>query len=162
SEARGGLPDDLVITMDRLTPAAFPVLSLNLTGPLPTPELRDTAYYVLRPAISRASGVGRVEVLSSDEREIEVVADPAQLLASGLTIDDMADTLSGTNVLAPVGRYSSGGVQRLALVSGLWSSADQIAATPLRVHEGAGLRVGDVAEVYPGAPDRTMLVTGNG
>src|SRR5215813_12543811 len=26
SEARGGLPDDLVITMDRLTPAAFPVL----------------------------------------------------------------------------------------------------------------------------------------
>ena len=162
SEARGALPENLDITMDRLTPAAFPVLSLNLTGPLPTPELRDTAYYVVRPAISRAPGVGRVEVLASDEREMEVVADPAKLLASGLTIDDVADTLSGTNVLAPVGRYSSGGVQRLALVSGLWSSADQIAATPLREHEGAGIRVADVAEVFPGAPDRTMLVTGNG
>jgi multidrug efflux pump subunit AcrB len=162
SEARAGLPQDLEISMDRLTPAAFPVLSLNLSGPLPTPELRDTAYYVLRPAISRASGVGRVEVLASDVREMEVVADPTKLLASGLTIDDVAEALRGTNVLAPVGRYSSGGVQRLVLVSGLWGSADQIASTPLRAGEGAGLRVGNVADVFPGAPDRTMLVTGNG
>src|SRR5262249_55951525 len=48
------------------------------------------------------------------------------------------------------------------LASGLWASAADIAATPIAVRKGGAIRVGDVAQVYPGAPDRTSLVTGNG
>ena len=38
----------------------------------------DYAFYVVRPALARVPGVGRVEVLASDTREIEVVLDPGQ------------------------------------------------------------------------------------
>jgi CzcA family heavy metal efflux pump len=162
AEARQDLPADTEIEVERLTVSAFPMLSLNLTGGLPTPDLNDYAFYVIRPAMARVQGVGRVEVSASDTREIEVVADPDLLLAAGLDVDDVVAALRASNRLAPVGRYAAGGVEHLVLASGLWSSAGEIARTPVAVRNGAAVRVSDVARVFPGAPDRTALVTGNG
>jgi multidrug efflux pump subunit AcrB len=162
ASARTGMPAELDLQVERLSPATFPIYSLILTGGLPIADLRDYAFYIMRPAFSRTPGVGRVEVLASDSREIEVVADPARLLAAGLTLKEVGDALAAANQLAPVGRYSTAGRQYLVLASGSWRSAADIAATPVAVRKGATLRVADVAQVFPGSPDRTTLATGNG
>ncbi|HLX07623.1 MAG TPA: efflux RND transporter permease subunit [Thermoanaerobaculia bacterium] len=162
AEARGGMPADLDLQVERLSPATFPMYSVILTGGLPIADLRDYAFYVMRPAFSRVAGVGRVEVQASDSREIEVVADPARLLAAGLTLQDVSAALAAANQLAPVGRYDAGGRQYLVLASGAWHGAGDVAATPIAVRKGATLRVADVAQVFPGSPDRTSLATGNG
>jgi CzcA family heavy metal efflux pump len=107
-------------------------------------------------------GVGKVEVLSSDTREIEVIVDPAKMRAANLTIDDVAAALKSTNELTPVGRYSDNGLQHLVLASGLWESVADIGRTPIVVKDAATLRVSDIAAVAPGAPDRTSLVVGQG
>lgn len=162
AEARSGMPAELDLQVERLSPATFPMYSLILTGGLPIADLRDYAFYLMRPAFSRVPGVGRVEVQASDTREIEVVADPTRLLASGLTLKDLSAALAAANQLAPVGRYDSGGRQYLVLASDAWHSVGDVAATPIAVRKGATLRVADVAQVFPGSPDRTTLATGNG
>src|SRR5262245_45197316 len=162
AELRGELPAETELEVERLTPAAFPILSYNLTGGLSEAELRDHAFYVMRPELARVPGVGRVEVMASDTREIEVVVDPAKLLAGGLVVSDVADALKDANILTPIARYPSGGLQYLALASGLWTSAAEIGETPIVVKGGAALRVADVADVHPGAADRVTLVSGNG
>jgi CzcA family heavy metal efflux pump len=159
---RSSLPADLDVAVERIMPASFPVLSYNLTGGLPIADLRDYAFYVVRPALARVRGIGRVEVLASDTREIEVVVDPQKAFAAGLTVPDVSEALRQTNQLVPVGRFPQNGQQHLALVSGLWNSAREIENTPLVLHNGTVVRLGDVATVFPGAPDRTLLVTGNG
>ena len=53
-------------------------------------DLNDIGFYDIRPALSRVAGVGQVEVLSSDSREIEVVVDPTKLMAANLTVDDVS------------------------------------------------------------------------
>jgi CzcA family heavy metal efflux pump len=116
----------------------------------------------MRPALSRVPGVGNVEVLASDTREIEVIADPARLTASGLTIGDVADALQASNTLQPVGRYDAAGLQHLVLASGMWKNIRDIPDTPLVIKGGATIRVSDVATVQQGAPDRTTLITGDG
>jgi CzcA family heavy metal efflux pump len=161
-EARSEMPPEVTLQAERLTAESFPMLSLNLTGKLPTPDLRDYAFFVVRPAVSRVPGVGKVEVMASDSREIEVVADPAKLLATGLSVHDVSEALRTANQLAPVGRFEAAGRQNLVLASGLFSSPDQIAQTPVAVRGGATIRVADVATVFPGSPDRTNLVTGGG
>jgi CzcA family heavy metal efflux pump len=162
TEVRGELPAETELTIERLTVSSFPMLSLNLTGNLPTPDLYDYAFTVLRPAVARVPGVGRVEVAASDTREIEVVADPDRLLAANLGVDDIVNALKASNRLAPVGRYAAGGLEHLLLASALWGSAAEIGATPVAVRGSTTVRVVDVAQVFPGAPDRTSLVTGNG
>jgi CzcA family heavy metal efflux pump len=161
-EARQEMPPEVTLQAERLTAASFPMLSLNLTGKLPTADLRDYAFFVVRPAISRVPGVGKVEVMASDSREIEVVTDPGRLLATGLTVHDVAEALRTANQLAPVGRFQAAGRQNLVLASGLFASPAQIAQTPVAIRNGATIRVGDVATIFPGSPDRTNLVTGGG
>jgi CzcA family heavy metal efflux pump len=162
AEVRQDLPADTELAVERLTVSAFPMLSLNLTGGLSIPDLHDYAFYVIRPAMARVPGVGRVEVAATDTREIEVVADPERLLAAGLAVEDVTAALRTANRQAPVGRYAAGGLEHLVLASGLWGSVAEIARTPVAVRNGATLRVADVGTVFPGAPDRTALVTGNG
>jgi len=162
AEARRELPSDTELTVERLTPAVFPILILSLTGPLPTPDLNDYATYVVKPELARVPGAGKIEVLASDSREIEVALDPTRLAAAGISVVDVAEALKAQNQLLPVGRFPQAGQQHLALASGLWTSVQQIADAPLLVKNGAAIRVSDVGRVTPGSPDRTLLVTGNG
>ncbi len=162
AEIRGTLPADLDLVIERLTPAAFPFVSINLTGGLPSADLYDYGFFVMRPALSRVAGVGNVEVLASDTREIEVIADPARLAAAGLTVGNVADALGAANALQPVGRYTAGGLQHLVLASGMWKGLEDIPSTPLLVKGAATIRVSDVATVERGTPDRTTLISGDG
>ena len=162
AEIRGSLPPDTDIVVDRLTPAAFPIYSLNLSGGLSPADLHDYGFYVARPALARVPGVGKVEVLSSDTREIEVIVDPAKMNAAGLTVEDVSNALKTTNLLEPIGRYPEAGTQYLVLASGLWENSGQIANTPITTRGGALMKVGDIATVTAGAPDRTSLVVGSG
>jgi CzcA family heavy metal efflux pump len=162
AELRSDLPADIELTVERLTPAEFPMLSYNLTGGLSEADLHDYAFYVMRPALARVPGVGKVAVQASDTREFEVVVDPGRMLASGLSVPNVSDALKAANQLAPVGRYPLGGKQYLVLASGMWTSAADILAAPVLAKGGATLRVSDLGSVFPGSPDRTAIVAGNG
>ena len=134
----------------------------NAPGALPTPDLHDYANYVVKPELERVPGAGRIEVLASDTREIEVVLDPSRLAAADLSVEDVAGALKAQNQLLPAGRFAQAGQQLLSLASGLWTSADQIAAAPVAATKGGVVRVSDIGTVTQGSPDRTMLITGNG
>ena len=143
SEIRGELPADAEITVERLTPAVFPVFILSMTGALSTADLNDYATYVVRPELARVPGAGKIEVLASDSREIEVILDPAKLTAESITVKDVSDALKAQNQLTPVGRFSESGLQHLTLASGLWTSPADIAAAPVLSKNGAAIRVAD-------------------
>jgi CzcA family heavy metal efflux pump len=162
AEISGDLPADTQLQIERMTPEIFPVFILSITGSLPTPELYDYANFVMKPEIARVPGAGIIEVQASDTREIEVVLDPAKLAAAQLTVIDVADALKAQNTVMPVGRFQESGLQHLSLASGLWRTVDQITQAPVRVKNGATVRVFDLGTVTRGAPDRTLLITGNG
>jgi CzcA family heavy metal efflux pump len=162
AEITGDLPMDSQIQVERMTPEVFPVFILSMTGALPTADLFDYATYVMKPELARVPGAGTIEVLSSDTREVEVVLDPAKLNAAQLTVVDVSDALNAQNTLIPVGRFQQSGLQHLSLASGLWKNLDDIANAPVLVKNGATIRIRDIGTVAPGAPDRTLLVTGNG
>ena len=162
AEITGNLPMGTQLQIERMTPAIFPVFIISLTGSLSTPDLYDYANFVVKPAIARVPGAGTIEVQASDTREIEVILDPARLTAAQLTVVDVSDALLKQNTILPVGRFAESGLQHLTLASGLWKNAGDIANAPVKVRNGATLRVSDLGTVTPGAPDRTLLVTGNG
>src|SRR2546428_5947239 len=67
--ARDQLPAGTEIESEKITPADFPILSFNVIGGTPTSR-REAADFIVRPAFSRAPGVGRVEGVRSEERRV--------------------------------------------------------------------------------------------
>ncbi|MGD1211520.1 MAG: efflux RND transporter permease subunit [Candidatus Acidiferrales bacterium] len=162
SSARSSLPPDTEIEVDRLSPVVFPVLSLILNGNVPDADLRDDAYYILRPLFSRVPGVGTIQVQGTDTREVSVVVDPQRMLAHRLSLVDIANELRATNQVTSVGRLAKDYSQYLVLTTSQFVSLDDIRNTVVAVDNGAAIRVRDVADVRFGVTDRTTLITGNG
>src|SRR5436190_1663454 len=101
------LPAGVTIQVERMTPSLFPILSYNVEGGDPA-TLYDIARYQIKPIVPRVPGVGRGDVLGSDVREIEVVADPVRVAQLNITRQlggntlAIADSVAGvTRALAP-------------------------------------------------------------
>ena len=162
SQARASLPPDAEIDVERVSPAVFPVLSLILSGNVPDADLRDDAYYILRPLFSRVPGVGTIQVQGTDTREVSVVVDPQKMLAHRLSLVDVANELRATNQVTSVGRLSKDYSQYLVLATSQFANLDDIRNAVVAIDSGAPIRVRDLAEVRYGVADRRTLITGNG
>jgi CzcA family heavy metal efflux pump len=162
TESRAGMPADTEIEVERVTPAVFPILSLILSGNVPGADLRDFAFYNLRPMFSRVAGVSRVEVQASDTREISVIVDPQRALAHRLALTEVADRLRATNQVTAVGRLDKDYSQYLIVASGQFTNLEQIRDSVVAVENNVPVRLRDIAEVREGVQDRLVLITGNG
>jgi CzcA family heavy metal efflux pump len=162
NEVRSELPAETQLQVARVTPTVFPVYILILNGNVPGQDLRDWAFYDLRPQISRIPGVGGIEIQASDTREVSVIVDPQKMLAHHLSLVDISDRLRGTNQLQSVGRLQKDYRQYLLLSNSQFTTLDQIRNAVVSVEKQVPVRLGDIAEVRDGVQDRTTLITGNG
>ena len=162
SETRNSLPPDADILVSRVTPAVFPVLSLILNGDVPGTDLRDKAFYILRPLFSRVPGVGQIEVQSSDTREISVIVDPQKMLAHRISLVDIAERLRAANQIQSVGRLQKDYQQYLVLTTSQFQDIEQVRNAVIASEGSSVIRLRDIAEVRDGVADPTTLVTGNG
>ncbi len=157
TQVQGQLPPELSIQVERLAPSLFPIVSYNLEGGDPA-TLYDIGRYQIKPLISRVPGVGRVDVQGSDVREVEVIADPAQLAAAQLTYRDVADAIRQAITVQAVGRVAQDYRQYLIVTDQEARSPDDVGAVVVR----NGLRVRDLAAVQLGTEDHVRIIAGDG
>src|SRR5205809_180113 len=69
---RSQMPPDVELTVERMTPSVFPIMSVVLTGGDRPSQLRDYAFYQLAPRFKNIPDVYRADVAGGDLREIEV------------------------------------------------------------------------------------------
>jgi len=162
SDVRTDLPASTDVSIERITPTAWPILMLLLNGNVPDADLRDYAYYNLRPLFSRVPGVSLVEVQASETREVSVIVDPQKMLAHRLSLPEVADRLRATNKITSVGRLDKDYSRYLVLATGQFNNLDDIRNTVVAVEGQAPIRLRDIAEVRDGVEDPRILVYGNG
>jgi CzcA family heavy metal efflux pump len=158
-EIKADLPAATELQVERMTPSLFPIFSVDFTGRIAPVDLRDIAYFEIRPLLSRIPGVANVEVLASEERELSVVVDPERMNAAKVTIDQVEQALKDTNQVNSVGRLPKNYLQYLVLATGELTSVDDITRVVVAFHGQTPVYVGDVADVREGVIDKTTLIT---
>ena len=156
------LPRDTQLDVEWESPTVYPVLSLILNGDVPDQDLRDYAYYDLRPLFTRVEGVGQVEVQATDTREVSVVVDPQKMLAHRLSLTDIASELAATNEVTSVGKLPKDYSQYLVLDDDQFKNLDDIRNASVATQDQVPVRLRDIATVDYGVEDPVMLITGNG
>lgn len=161
-EVRGELPPSTEVSVERITPSAWPILMMVLHGSVPDADLRDYAYYDLRPLFSRVPGVAQVEIQASEKREVSVIVDPSKMLAHRISLLDIAERLRATNDVASVGRLDKDYSRYLVLTTGQYAHLEDIRNTVVAVENQTPIRLRDVAEVRDGVEDPRILVYADG
>jgi CzcA family heavy metal efflux pump len=162
SQVGSTLPPSTEIEVERITPTAWPILMLLLNGNVPASDLRDYAYYSLRPLFGGLPGVSQVEVQASAAREVSVIVDPQKLLAHRLSLPEIADRLRSTNDVTSVGRLDKDYSRYLVLATGQFTKLDDIRNTVVAVENQSPILLRDIAVVREGVGDPRILVYGNG
>jgi CzcA family heavy metal efflux pump len=163
AEARSELPPTTDVVVERLTTTSFPVVTFNLSGNIDPRRLRELGDLVLRPALSRVHGVGRIEILGGDVREVEVVVDPDRAAALHLTPSAIGDRLRASTVLQAVGRFDEARELVTVMASAEPRALDDIERIPVaRAADGSPVPLTAVARVLEGAEDRLLRVNGPG
>ena len=154
--ARGQLPANLPSNprFHKSNPSDAPIMLIAFTSDLiEKPKIYDIASSVLQQKISQVEGVGEIIVGGGALPAVRVEVNPTVLNGLGLGLEDVRTALASANANRPKGELQN--------VNRLWtlSTTDQLLKAaeyrPLIVsyHNGAAVRLSDIAEVTDSVED---------
>jgi len=148
------LPQDLPNPpiYSKVNPADAPILTLALTSDsLPLDKIEDAADTNLAQKISQVTGVGLVSIAGGQKPAVRVQANPAQMAAYNLSLEDLRTALAAANVDQAKGTLN-GDRQSYTINANdqLVSSADYLPVI-VAYRNGAPVRTSDVAKVVDAA-----------
>jgi multidrug efflux pump subunit AcrB len=159
----GALPAGTSLEVRRMDPTLFSTISYSLTSDTRSlTELRDIAQYQLRPILSAAPGVAKIDVKGGAIEEYRVTVDPAKLAARGMAVSDVATALAAANVLESVGQLEDRYKLYLVVTDTRFKDIDQIGATVLRAGANGVVRLADVASLRRDTTPQFTLATADG
>ena len=163
--ARSQLPADLPgqPTYRKVNPADAPILMFSLTSDnIPPAQIYDAADSVLAQKLAQVEGVGQVFTWGSARPAVRIEANPYQLNSYGISLETVRKSLQAANANLAKGALSNS--------KQTWSitDTDQLFKAyeyqPLIVagHQGAPVRLRDIAEVVDSVEDTRNLGLSNG
>jgi CzcA family heavy metal efflux pump len=157
------LPANTKITANRLTFAAFPIMGYSLTSDrIPQTTLWEVANYTLKPRLNRATGVSSIVVQGGQVPEFLVQPDPAKLVEAGVTIPNILDAVSRSNMIDSPGLIETNHQLELMLMSSQSRSTGDIGNIIIKTTpSGAPLHIFDVATVSNSVMPVYTVVTAN-
>jgi CzcA family heavy metal efflux pump len=158
------LPQGTTIETRRMDPTVFPIMAYSLTSDQASPaQLHDLAQYTLRPLLAGIPGVARVDVVGGAQDEFQAIVDPAQLAAYDLSLADVSNALSASNVVQAVGRLEDHYKLYLAVADTRFRNLGEIRQTVIKTGDNGKLvRLEDVARVIKGVTPQWIRVTADG
>jgi HAE1 family hydrophobic/amphiphilic exporter-1 len=151
--------------IQKIDPDAEPILSVMLSGEMPTRDLTEFADKTIKERLQRIPGVGQVTILGGRKRQIRVWLDADKLRAYNITADDVVASIRRENTDVPGGNLSLPGdrAEFSVKTKGEVRSVEDfkniaIAFRPLQLPT----LLGDVARIEDGAEDERTFATLNG
>src|SRR5437660_436093 len=135
----------------KVNPADSPIVTLALTSDqLPLSKVEDLADTTLAQKISQLPGVGLVTISGGQKPAVRIQANPTALASYGLSLEDVRSGLAAANtdqakgnIQGPHQSFSIGANDQIY-------SGDEYKPIIIAYHNGAPVRVQDVANVIDG------------
>src|SRR6201981_3522041 len=163
--ARSQLPANLPShpSYRKVNPADAPILLLGLTSDTMTvAQMYDAADSILAQKLAQVDGVGQVFVWGSSQPAVRAEVNPTLLNKLGIGLDTVRNALNAANANRPKGKVSNSTTTYTFSDTDQLFTADQYRPWIVAYHNGAAVRLGDVAEVTDSFSDVRNLGLING
>ena len=153
------LPQDLPLPpiYSKVNPADAPILTLAVTSAtVPLPKIEDLVDTRLAQKLSQVSGVGLVSIGGGQRPAVRVQANPQALAALGLNFEDVRTAIASANVNMAKGSFDGPLRSSTLDANDQLKSAAEYQDLVIAYHNGAPVRMSDVADVVDGAEDSRL------
>jgi cobalt-zinc-cadmium resistance protein CzcA len=169
---KGALPEGLEPVMGPVSTGLGEVYSYTVSAepgalqpdgqPYDIIALREIQDWIIKPQLARVPGVVEINSIGGFAKQYHVLPDPAKLLQFRVGLPDLLRALRNNNSNRSAGYVESNGQQLLVRSPGQLQTPSDIQDVVVALHQGAPVRVRDLAEVAIGRELRTGAATLNG
>ena len=146
----------------KVNPADSPIMMLAAqSDTLPLITVNDYADNFLAQQISQVRGVAQVVIGGEQHPAIRIQVDPAKLASSGLTLEEVRNTLVATTTIAAKGTVNTERTSFTIAANDQIIDPEPFDDAVLAYRNGGPVRVRDVGQAVAGPSDRTVLAYQN-
>jgi multidrug efflux pump len=152
--ANSYLPTDLPNppVYSKVNPADAPILTLALTSDtLPLDKVEDAADTNLAQKISQVTGVGLVSIAGGQKPSVRIQANPAQMAAYNLSLEDLRTALAAANVDQAKGSLNGSRQSYTVDANDQLLASSDYKPVIVAYRNGAPVRASDVATIVDAA-----------
>ena len=139
----------------------FPVLAIAISGNIEKRYLLKIAKE-LKNKIEKIEEVLSVKVIGEDERQIEVIVDPRDVKAYGLTAKEVLFSLKNSNSLIPAGKLSGETGSFNVKVPSLLENLKDILSLPIKSTNDSVVTLGEVSKIRDSYKETIGIARNNG
>jgi HAE1 family hydrophobic/amphiphilic exporter-1 len=161
---RGDLPQEIEEPIiQKLDISSMPIVSLAVRSERLSPrDLTTLVEKKIKKRFESISGVGKVDLVGSSKREVNVWIDPIRLEALNMGVDEVISGLQSENVNTPLGRMNRQSSEFTLRVSGKPAEVEQFKSMVIGSRSGRPILLSEVAEVRDGIEEQRSLALING
>jgi multidrug efflux pump len=136
----------------KVNPADAPIMTLALTSnSLPLDKIEDAADTNLAQKISQVTGVGMVSIAGGQKPSVRIQANPTQLAAYNLSLEDLRTALAAANVDQAKGTLNGNRQSYTIGANDQLISSGDYKPVIIAYRNGAAVRASDVATIVDAA-----------
>lgn len=164
SSIRGDLPESIdEPIIQKLDFNAAPVAALAVESATLSPrELTTLVEKKVKKRFESVAGVGKVDMVGGQKREVNIDLDPARMDALKLGVNDIVTGIRSENTNTPLGRITRGKTEYPLRIEGKPERADQYRRMTVAQRSGRPITLGEVAQVSDGIEEKRKLALVNG
>lgn len=145
-------------TVDKFSLSDLPILRLASTSNLPEKEFYQILKDQIKPRLSQLKGVGRIQLVGGEEKEIKVLLDEQKLKFYQLPILAVVQALQKANLEVPIGNVKDQDAQFGLRLSGKISQFETLESLDIAVlADGSKIRLKDIARIVDGSKDSKTI-----
>jgi len=148
SQIKNSLPSEIEITIEKMNPSILPVMGYSLhSGDKNQVELKLIAEYIVKPYLSRISGVSSVQVIGGKVKEYRIIPDDRKLSELKISPQQIMDALQQTDFIRSNGYTIDYNRLYLTITDASVRNREQIEDLVLFNNGIRKIRVSDIAKV---------------
>lgn len=158
-QALNDLPDDAERPqVNKVNLEETPVIKAGVTANMAPRNLYDLVDNQVRPILQNVAGVGQVNIIGGDEREIQININQDKLLTYGLSISQVTQAVNNANISFPAGNIETRNQQLSIRYDANVKSLDQLRELiVLQYPKQGAIYLKDIAEVVDATAKTTAI-----
>jgi multidrug efflux pump subunit AcrB len=125
-------------------------------------EMRDLAYFTIRPQMASIPGISTPPVLGGKYRQITIFMDQGKMQALGISPSEVVRAINSQHAILPAGDVKVGDLDYYVYSNSLIDIVDRINDVPIKIVNGTPVFIRDIGTASDSAAIQTSIVRVNG
>ncbi|MFZ4592352.1 MAG: efflux RND transporter permease subunit, partial [Ignavibacteria bacterium] len=140
----------------------IPVITVALGSDMDQRLLYDIAYNNIGPQLEHLPGVASAQVVGGKIREIQVTLDRNRVEAANLSVQQVVQAISASNLILPSGDIKTGVFDYSLKTESQFNLVQPISDVVIKNVNNVAVRIGDVATISDSYQEQTQKIRTNG